>query len=371
MFNQVARKTVMMASTVAMLVGCSKGTGGYSLLNDNSDYKQQAVIIPKKIDVLWVIDNSGSMQTSQNNLASNFQAFINRFNQQNYDFHMAVVTTDAWQKQFNTNSTAAKIRDGGKFLDSNNQVYYTHSGVFVMDQNTANLSDVFTTNIKQGTLGNGDERALESIKQALLEPTNSAFRRDEAFLAVIVVSDEEDFSHSSTALRDGTENNGNPVYPDPYTNPGLYTVKSYQDFLDTYTNKAVNGTNYSVSAITVPDDACKNQLSTDGFARKIAKRVQELAGLTGGVQGSLCSNFGSTLQLISDSIIQLSAVFKLTREPQEDTIAVTVDGVAVPKDATNGWTYNATDWTITFHGSAVPAANANIKIDFYPKSIQL
>jgi hypothetical protein len=75
--------------------------------------------------------------------------------------------------------------------------------------------------------------------------------------------------------------------------------------------------------------------------------------------------------LISDSIIKLSAVFKLAREPQEDTIAVTVDGVPVQPDANNGWTYNAADLTITFHGSSVPAANANITIDFYPKSIQL
>lgn len=359
MFNQVARKTVMMASTVAMLAGCSKGAGGYSLLNDNTDYKQQAVIIPKKIDILWVIDNSGSMETSQSSLASNFQAFIGRFNQQNYDFHMAVTTTDAWLKQFNTNSDAAKIRDGGKFYNAQNQTYLTHSGVFVMDKTTPNLSSVFDINIKQGTLGAGDERALESIKQALNEPTNSNFRRDEAFLAVIVVSDEEDFSHSASGINES------------YSNPGLYTVQSYKDFLDTYTKKSVYGLNYSVNAITVPDQACADQLSTDGFSRKIALRVQELAGLTGGVKGSLCSNFGETLELISDSIINLSAVFKLTREPQEDTIAVTVDGVAVQQDANNGWTYNATDWTITFHGSAVPAANANIKIDFYPKSIQL
>lgn len=367
MFNQVARKTVMMASTVAMLAGCGKGTGGYSLLNDASDYKQQAVIIPKKIDILWVIDNSGSMETSQNNLVSNFQAFIGRFQQQNFDFHMAVTTTDAYKKQFNANSPLARIRDGAKLNSSTT----TSSGVFVMTKETPNLSSVFATNIRQGTIGDGDERALESIRQTLEEPFNNAagFRRDEAFLAIIVVSDEEDFSHPTSQLRDGTEIN--PPYPNPYDNPTLYPVQSYVEFLDRYTNKAVNGMNYSVSSITVPDQACATQLETDSFRRKIAHRVQELASKTGGVQGSLCSNFGSTLQLISDSIIQLSSVFKLNREPQVDTIAVTVDGVAVPQDANNGWTYNTTDWTITFHGSAVPGANANIKIDFFPKSIQL
>lgn len=355
MMNQIARKTVIAVSAIAMLAGCNKGADSFSLLADAEDYKQQAVFIPKKIDILWVIDNSGSMETSQNALASNFQAFIERFNQSNYDFRMAVTTTEAWEKQFHTNSTKALIKDGA-VLQTNPKIE-THSGVFVMDKNTANINSVFSTNIKQGTLGNGDERAFESFKQTLLETGNSAFRRDEAFLAVIIVSDEEDFSGSSEFDFENASKN--------------YSVQSYADFLSTFTKSSVYGKNFSVSTISVPDAACKTQLSTDGFLRKISSRLPELADLTGGVKGSLCSNFGETLELISDSIIQLSAVFKLSREPQPDTIAISVDGVPVQQDATNGWTYNASDLTITFHGTSVPGANANIQIDFYPKSIKL
>ncbi len=356
MLNQVARKAVMMASAVAMFAGCNKSTDSFTLLKDGSDYKQQAVFVPKKIDVLWVVDNSGSMETSQNSLASNFQSFIYRFNQQNYDFHMAVTTTEAWEKQFNSSSTKARIKDGAVLQKTPTRIE-THSGVFVMDKNTPDMSNVFSTNIKQGTLGNGDERAFESFKQTLLDPWNVAFRRDDAFLAIIIVSDEEDFSGSSlTAFEDTSKN---------------YTVQSYVDFLNTYTNAAVNGKNYSVNTIYVPDDACKTQLSTDGFARKISSRLPQLADLTGGVKASLCSNFGESLSLISDSIVQLSSVFKLARAAQVDTIKVTVDGVSIPQDATNGWTYDATDLTITFHGSAVPGANANIQIDYYPTSVKL
>lgn len=355
MINQIARKTVIAASAMTLLAGCSKGADSFSLLKDADDYKQQAVFIPKKIDVLWVVDNSGSMETSQNNLASNFQKFINRFQQSSYDFRMAVTTTEAWEKQFDPSSTKALIKDGA-VLQTSPRIE-THSGVFVMDPSTQNLESVFSTNIKQGTLGNGDERALESFKQTLLESGNVAFRRDDAFLAVIIVSDEEDFSGSSeTAFEDSSKN---------------FTVESYADFLDSFTKSSLYGKNYSVSTISVPDAACKTQLSTDGFLRKISTRLPQLADLTGGVKGSLCSNFGDTLQLISDSIIQLSAVFKLSREPDPSTILVTVDGQKIANDATNGWTYNASDLTITFHGTAVPGADANIQIDFYPKSIKL
>lgn len=354
MKNTVARKAIMMASTVALLGGCNKSTDSFSLLTDAADYKQQAVFIPKKIDILWVIDNSGSMETSQNNLASNFQSFISRFNQYNYDFQMAVTTTEAWEKQFNPSSTKAVIKDGA-VLQTSPRIE-THSGVLVMDKNTPNLSSVFETNIKQGTLGSGDERAFESIKQTLLESANANFRREEAFLAIIIVSDEEDFSGSTTQFENASNN---------------FTVQSYADFLNSYTKSNLYGNNFSVNVISVDSDACKSQLSSDGFARKISTRLPQLADLTGGVKSSICSNFGSTLQLISDSIIQLSSVFKLNREPQTDTIKVVVDGVEIGQDGTNGWTYNPTDWTITFHGTSVPGANADINITFYPKSIKL
>lgn len=358
MRNKLAHKAISMASAVAMLAGCNKSTDSFSLLKDSADFKQQAVFVPKKIDVLWVVDNSGSMETSQANLASNFQSFIGRFNQKNYDFHMAVTVTDAWEKEFNLPSTKSRIKDGAVLQKTPTRIE-THSGVFVMDKNTPNLSSIFETNIKQGTLGNGDERAFDSFKQTLMDPWNVNFRRPDAFLAVIIVSDEEDFSASSTSFNE------------TYTNPKLRTVQSFVDFLDTYTEAKVYGKNYSVSVISVPDQACQTQLSTDGFERKISTRLPEIADLTKGVKGSLCSNFGDTLDIISDSIIQLSSVFKLNQEPQIDTLKVIVDGVTIPNDGTNGWTYNATDLTITFHGSSVPGANSNIQIDYYPKSIKL
>ncbi|UYL09220.1 hypothetical protein B9G69_001345 [Bdellovibrio sp. SKB1291214] len=348
MINQIARKSVVVASAISMLAGCGKSGGTYSILADSDSYKQEAVYVPKKIDILWVIDNSGSMKTSQDNLAANFQSFIARFNQNNSDFHMAVGTTDAWEKQFNSSSEKARLRDGTGAVGSS-----TRSGVYVMDKNTPNLSQVFVTNVKQGINGNGDERAFESIKQILQDPFNAGFRRPDATLAIIIVSDEEDFSQSVS------------TFSESYTNNKLYPVQNYIDFLDTYTGGTANGRNYSVSNIAIQDTACRDQLKTDKFPT----RYHDITNKTGGINGSLCSNFGATLELISDSIIQLSSSFKLSREPVPESIVVTVDGVTVAQDATNGWTYDAATLTITFHGSSVPNANSNVKINFDPKSI--
>lgn len=350
----------MVATAATFVAGCSKSTDSFDILSDSADFKQEAVYVPKKIDILWVVDNSGSMKTSQDNLASNFQSFISRFQQYNYDFHMAVVTTDGWEIEFYPNDS--QVANKPKFRDGAGSDPLNHSGVFVMDKNTPNLSNVFSKNIRVGTNGSGDERAFESLKRSLTLQHNIdlGFRRPDAFLAVIIVSDEEDFSHNGTGFNE------------TYTNSGLRSVQSYVDFLDNYTGGIDQGRNYSVSTISALDAACRDQLRlNDPFpAQKIGLRYMELADKTSGVKGSLCGNFGDTLTLISDSIIQLSTVFKLSREPIPESIVVTVDGAVVPNNASNGWTYNAADMTIQFNGSAVPGANASVKISFDPAGIK-
>lgn len=354
MVNLIARKAVLMAAAVSFLAGCSKSSSSYSLLSDAADYQQQAVLIPKKIDVLWVIDNSGSMQPYQEALANNFQSFIQRFEASNHDFHMAVTTTEAWKaaphSELGSNLPAEAEFKPGKDLNNNN--------VYVMDRNTPDLADVFGSAIKQGIGGSGDERAFHSFKMALTSSLNNPhnFRRQDAFLAIILVTDEEDFSRSAGGF-------------DNHSNPSLHPVQDYATFLHEYTQSSESVKNYSFNSIYLPSR--ENAGCTIHSAAQAGIRVGELATLTGGVKASLCSNFGESLELISDSIIQLSAVFKLQREPVENTITVKVDGVVVPKSLVNGWTYNAADWTILFHGDAIPGADANIQIDFYPKSIKL
>lgn len=348
-------KLLLAAGCMASLIGCDKSADSFSLLPSEATFQQVTSYAPKKIDILWVVDNSGSMDTSQTNLATNFSSFIYRFSQSNYDFHMAVVTTDGWHKMFPTkfpNNKDSLFRDG---VGSN------HSGVFVMDRNTPNISSVFTTNIKQGVNGDGDERAFESFKQALNDTRNASynFRRDDAFLAVIVVSDEDDFSWSGSTLNES------------YSNTSLYSISSYTNFLDTYTKRTAGSVaNYSVSAIAVFDSACQSQLSTDGFQRKIGQRYQQIVDATSGVKGSLCSDFGNTLQLISDNILELSSSFKLDREPVVSSIRVLVDGNSVPQNASNGWTYDSATMTVNFHGSSIPSANSAIQILFDPVTVK-
>lgn len=335
--------------------GCeTKKATAFSILPDTNVYSQDGVYEPRKIDVLWIVDNSGSMQTSQENLANNFKSFIEKFQTLKFDYHIGVGATDAWKNIFASNLSFSLLRDGADTT--------AHSGVFVIDRETPDLENTFMTNVRLGIKGSGDERAFQSFYATLTNPTNSHFRRDDAFLAVIIVSDEDDFSHDSYVFNKSD-----------YNDPTLHPTQKYVDFLDAYTGRSDPSmpANYSVSAITVTDQACQQELDKDGFKRYPGTRYMDLVKATGGTVGSLCSSFANTLSSISDSIVNYSSVFPLTRVPLVETIRIHINGALIPNDEVNGWTYRASDNSIWFHGNSIPPSGSKIAIDFDPASIKL
>lgn len=348
--------TVITLMCIACLgTGCEKSARSFSLLAEDESFQQVPIMVERKVDVLWVIDNSGSMETSQATLAASFQSFISRFESLDYDFHMAVTTSDAYRAEYINNNNLLLLRDG--------RIGGASSGYRIMDQNTPDLANVFMMNISQGITGSGDERAFQSFKNVLQYSANADFRRSDAFLSIIIVSDEDDFSSDTAAFLGAN-----------YNSPHIVPVSTYTTFLQDLTESgrtASEKRNFSVNAIAIDTDECLDDLTDEFPGRLKGNRYMELVATTGGVSASLCSNFGESLELISKSIIALTTTFKLDREPIPESIHVYVDNASVPEDATNGWSYNATTQSVTFNGTAVPAEGAEIIILFDPVSVKL
>ncbi len=268
-------------SYMFILTACGDKAADISILA-TSDSFVQSTAINNKVDILWVIDSSGSMAEEQQNLADNFSAFISRFITKGYDYHMAVTATDAWRREFNQSSYGylAKFRDGNIYTGTTSD----NSGIFMISPLTSNIIDTFRTNIKVGITGSGDERAFDSIKQTLINTDNDPynFRRTDAFLAVVIVSDEDDFSRNSSGI----------VGCDHSTCTNLRTIDSYKDFLDTYTGSVATDRKYNVSTITIipGDTACMAANPSSGGNYGI--RHVQLANETNGVVGNICdTNF--------------------------------------------------------------------------------
>ncbi len=355
-FNAGFIRGSLLGSLIVSSIGCGKSTDSFSLSPEAENYKQVADITQRKVDILWVIDNSGSMNTSQTALATYFSSFVQRFQNYDYDFHIGVTTTDAYKFYFTGAPAWARLRDG---------TASTHSGVFVIDPLTPDLIPTFQTNIKQGIKGSGDERAFQSIEAALNTDDNINgdlnFRREDAYLAIIIVSDEDDFSQ--------TDPPGTTTSTQDYDDPRLFKVEHYVNFLDKLTNSLPYLRSYSVSAITVLDDACLNKLKAGG--RKIAERYIGLVDQTGGTKASICADFSESLSFLSDKILELTSVFKLNREPLVESIRVFVDGILVEKDEKNGWSYDPLGNQVIFHGNAIPANGAGVRVAYDPVTVVL
>lgn len=337
-----------------LIVACGEPDPSFSLLADNDVFLQNTNEINTKIDILWVIDNSGSMETSQDALAANFEEFIDGFRDRGFDFQMAVTTTEAYRDLFNANSTYSRFRDGTNAT--------SHTGHFIVTPETPDFENVFLTNVLQGINGSGDERAFSSFQTALDNPLNQGFLRPDSFVAVIIVSDEDDLSHD------------NSNYIGNINDPAIHPIQNYIDYLDQITNSTTDFKRYSVSALAIFDEACRQQLNDEWPGRRIGERYQQLVEATGGEKGSLCENFAVILDFISEGIIQLATQFYLNRIPKPETIEVIINDVIIPEvadvnDPKNGWLYNAQNNSVMFYGSAIPPQGASIQINYDPVAV--
>ncbi len=335
--------------SVGSLTACgNKVTFGLS--ESSAEFNQSKGSFTDKIDILWVVDNSLSMAPIQSNLSDNFGAFISTFQSKHFDYQMGVTTTEAY-----LGGSMAKFRDG---TDATG-----HTGIFTILPTTPNLNNVFVTNLMQGTGGSGDERAFSSFKAALTSPLNGGFLRPNAFLAVVILSDEDDFSDSARC-------SGCPSDHD-YASPTLDSVNSYVSFLDGITGSGGANKKYSVSSIAALDSNCVLDHSSTSTSTIVGQRYIDIASKTGGVLGSICDkSYAAALDKIQARILELSTQFVLNESPQPDSLIVLVDGNVVAPSSVNGWTYNAEGNSVMFHGAAVPQPSSHITVRYVPARVR-
>lgn len=357
--NNIPKKlagSVVAMAVVMLVMGCGRANNSFSVLPKGQSFKQVSSF-NNQLDILWVVDNSGSMSPYQDNLTANFNSFISNFVSKGYDFKIAVTGTDAYKADptlsgYNSgNANLAKFRDGAGT---------NRSGIFVILPTTPNLNNVFVTNATLGSNSSGDERAFSSMRTSLNSSLNAGFLRPSSFLAVIILSDEDDFSGNGRCQNCGTDHN--------YNASTLDSVNSYVNYLDQLTGTTGAARRYNVSNISVIDQQCLNQNASTGSI--MGTRYTQLTQATGGVSGSICdASYANTLVQMQNLISELSTQFYLTQVPVVNTIVVLVNGNLIGNDAVNGWTYNSTANSIVFHGSSIPAQGASINVDFIPQSL--
>lgn len=302
---------------------CNDAELGNPLPERHSEIHYQGGQAPP-VDVLFVVDNSGSMQQEQTKLAANFQSFIQYFQNLGLDFQLAVVTTDVYDPS-----------QSGRFVGNPK----------ILKSTTADLAAAFQSNVNVGTDGSGVERGLEAARLALSEPLasgeNAGFLRPDSILAIVVVSDEED---------GGSESNA------PVQDP----VSEYVSFFLSLRGGDPSKVNLSAIAGDVPSGC-----SSEDAEATPAYRYAEAVNALNGAFGSICADdFGPILDQIGNTISGLATAFPTQYTPVVESIVVEVDGVEVPRDGASGWQWNETIGGVAFAPPAVPPECAVIEIRY-------
>lgn len=252
-----------------------------------------------KVDILFVIDNSGSMEYEQKSMASRVRNFLDVV--QGLDWQIAVTTTDP--------------RSGYTGGDGVLVPLYGKPGQYILNSgmNYDDAKNTLSKTLQRSETGSGSEQginaAYRSIERSLSSKpgVNANFIRSDAQLAVVVISDEDE---SANAHRN-----------DP------------QNFL-TYIQTAFNGQKAMSfhSIITRPNDlACKN-----AHGATYGQRYAQISNLTGGVIGDVCAtDYAAQVQGIAEGVRKTLKSVTLTCAPVVDATR----SVLVLKD---GQVYNGT-----------------------------
>jgi len=188
--------------------------------------------VNRDIDILFLVDNSSSMAKSQANLVRNFPIFMNVLKGLPGglpNVHIAVVSSDmgagSGTNSCSGNGMAGIFQNTPKLTVGGNlcQTGLQNGARFIESINgnanfTGDISDVFTCIAALGEDGCGFEQPLLSVTHALgadnfnhdtgkPQPPqeNQGFLRDSAYLAIILITNEDDCSAPGGA--------GNALFP--------------------------------------------------------------------------------------------------------------------------------------------------------------
>jgi hypothetical protein len=265
-----------------------------------------------KVDLLFVVDNTGSMADEQAALGAAFGSFVGALDGLGLAWHLGVVTTEF----------------------EGERAGLLHGDPWIITPHSVDAEQAFVDAVSVGTEG-VEERGLAAMLLALsaqLSEDNRGFRREDAALHVVVVSDGDD--HSDEVL-------------------GSSAVDlAIQELLD---QADETGLPAQLSAVVgdVPG-GCKGS-SGQAFPGTLYVEVAEASG---GTWASICS---AELEDIVTQLGELSAsypsVFELQALP-DDEPRVAVDG----QRQDEGWTLLTDPPAIAF--DLAPPAGALIQVRY-------
>ena len=275
-----------------------------------------------KVDLLLIIDNSGSMKEDSLALAGKLSEFFTYLSDSKIDWQMCLASTS-----LNTQGKSYDWKGGA-------------SGK-VLNKQTLNIQTVVTESVSYlfGLTGTSDERGIAQSYKHLINLENKNCYRDGASFVSIIISDEDERSAGEV---DYSAKVPRPININTLSGP-IEQIDRPEFYLSEFKSRHPNK-NIQSHSIVIPstDESCF--AAQDKFSKvSFGKFYEKLSGLTSGTTTSICEvNYSNNIKTISESIKDLSQKIQLDCVPTESPI-VKVD----PADSVVS--YTLTDNLISFN----------------------
>lgn len=296
------------ASLLFLSVGCTQNGASAYLAptaekgDDIAEGDETIDDFSPQADILFVVDNSGSMNVHQRNLSANINQFTREFLRAPVlDYNIAVVSTDV---------------DGisnpccGKFMSKG-------SNPKVVNRRTPNATRVLAENLILGINGSGTEAPFDATRMALdpalLAGHNAGFSRKHSAIVTIFITDAEDQSDI-----------------DPL---GLYNLL--------LSKKA--GRKKKVFAFGALIPTSETNCDRDAFqSPTLIEEFLAMFNMFPYNEMNLCAtDFGKRLADAAASIVnEVGNKIYLSRRPDIATLRVTYGAADLPNHPDTGWTFD-------------------------------
>ena len=271
----------------------------------------QAPTRSDKLDIVLIIDNSGSMEADRQKLAEKLGNFVTDLEASGLD----------WQMCHTTTQIIKKVGIGAYYLNKRALQWDAPGSPRILDTNTSsNLDQVFRDSldaIQDGTRfdGSGNEQGIRSFYTFVQNNDNANCFRTDAALASIVLSDEDEAS-TGRSNYDGLNFKSEP--------------RNLMDMIRDKWGPELPYTNHSI-VIRSNDPVCwqtQDNEASDIDAR-YGKVYEELSNSSGGIIGDICADsYSDQLTGIKDRIDYTLDAISLVCDPVAGSLVVNVNGAA-------------------------------------------
>lgn len=348
----------------------------------NHVFQEFAFTASNKVDILVIVDNSGSMSVEQQNLASPFNGFISRLNSSGLDWQIGVTSTDVCPETAPEGFCPSGLNGArGRFMGApgSNPAF----GNQYIIKPGSNAQQLFAQRVQRGSeVGSGDERGIFAANLAVDQrnSANAGFFRDNSNLAVVILSDEDERSvNAADSSLGGYAQLANYDIPETFISKVAQTWNNTKSLLvnaiiikpgdttmypDPNANSAPGGP-YPQNNTCLNVQAHQPQYYTAHAGTAYARLAQK----TGGVVGSICDNgsgsFAAMLNNITGAIINQpsSRIITLAHTPEyRPTVTFNPNGNTV------GWSW--VPGSNQIHLTSRPAAGTTVRVeyDYDPKT---